>query len=157
MKFTKFTNAMHKEEGGTRESLHSARAEKKKRAFARTKSILSSPREAASKTRLSNPELLRVFQLHRSQQGPPGGRQREQSEKASLLVPQSRPGEGEARGGRRPLVLDSGSRRQEARRGGERRLSLSFFFSSLPGNREEGVCVVLLSSRAGSGRARRVI
>ena len=68
-----------------------------------------------------------------------------------MLVPQSRPGEGEARGGRRPLLLDSGSRSPSAEgsTGGEaaRRLSLFFFFFIFRfRNREEGVCVVLLSS-----------
>ena len=66
------------------------------------------------------------------------------------MVPQSRPGEGEAREGRRPLVLDSGSRRLrgEGEKGDSLSLSLSFFFFIFRfRNREEGVCVVLLSSR----------
>ena len=133
---------------GEHGKVYTPQEQKKKNALSHVLNPSYRPHVKPLKHDACHPELLRVFQLHRSQQGPPGGRQREQSEKASLLVPQSRPGEGEATGGRRPLVLDSGSRRQEARRGGERRLSLFFFFfisSGEPGGR--GGCVVVESSR----------
>ena len=79
--------------------------------------------------------------------------------KRCLLVPQSRPGEGEARGGRRPLVLDSGSRRLrgEGEKGDSLSLSLSLFFFHLPVPEPGGRGVFGCCCRAGSGRARRVI
>ena len=75
--------------------------------------------------------------------------------KRCLLVPQSRPGEGEARGGRRPLLIDSGSRRLrgEGEKGDSLSLSLSlFFFIFRFRNREEGVCLGVVVEQGAAER-----
>ena len=94
MKFTKFTNAMHKEEGGTRESLHSARAEKKN---ALSHVLNPSYRPHVKPLPKHAPVILRYFgffySTNRNRGLPGGAKERKQSKarKQAVLVGAPKP------------------------------------------------------------------
>ena len=139
---------MHKEEGGTRESLHSARAEKKN---ALSHVLNPSYRPHVKPLPKHAPVILRYFGFFYStnrNRGLPGGAKESEARKRACWCPKA-DRERVKREGVDDLLCSTAAVADRRRGEGEKGASLSFFFffifSGEPGGR--GGCVVVESSR----------